>query len=214
MKTITIGRGDGCDILIDDYRISRRHAILKLYTFGKMEIVDIGQNGTWVNGVKLRPGVPFPVKRSDVINFAEASQLKWSQVDNPMKYFKIAGIVAVILVLLGFLVFWITSSWPSTSTQFEETNVIVGSPGDAHTVKDSITVGSPSDVDKPVGEGKTQKKKETQLPKTVQELFPQKINKEKKWEKKNDDKNKKKGKTLKPQDGKKTEGKSTDKIIY
>jgi pSer/pThr/pTyr-binding forkhead associated (FHA) protein len=41
MRTLSIGRGEGCDIFIDDYRISRRHALLKIYPFGKMEIVDL-----------------------------------------------------------------------------------------------------------------------------------------------------------------------------
>lgn len=227
MKTITIGRGDGCDILIDDYRISRRHAVLKVYTFGKMEIVDIGQNGTWVNGVKLRPGVPFPVKRSDVINFAEASQLNWSQVESPMKYLKIAGIVAAILVLLGLFVFWIFSALSDSSTQTEETNVTVVQPGDATVVKDSVSIGNPynaekpnpSNVEKPAKEAETQKKKEKRLPRTVQELFPQKVKKEKDKKeekdvnKKKEESKKKEEKTPKPQDSKRPEEKSSDKII-
>ena len=104
MKTITIGRGEGCDIQIDHNKISRRHAILKIYTFGKMEIVDMGQNGTWVNGVKLRSGVPFPVKRKDVVNFAEVSQLNWSLVPNPTKYLELAVFYAIILILFIFVV--------------------------------------------------------------------------------------------------------------
>ena len=104
MKTITIGRGEGCDILIDDYRISRRHAILRIHTFGKMEIVDMGQNGTWVNGVKLRSGVPFPVTRKDVVNFAEASQLNWTLVNNPLGSFKIIGLVVGVLAFLFLLI--------------------------------------------------------------------------------------------------------------
>ena len=51
MKTITIGRGDGCNIYIDDESMSRRHAIIKIPTFGEMEIVDMSKNGTSVNGV-------------------------------------------------------------------------------------------------------------------------------------------------------------------
>ncbi len=99
MKTITIGRGDGADIIIDDEMISRRHAILKISTFGKMEIVDMGKNGTFVNGIKLRPNVPFPVTRKDVINFAEITQLDWSLVPNNTRYIKY-GIVAIIGLLL------------------------------------------------------------------------------------------------------------------
>ena len=54
MKTITIGRGDGADIIIDNEMISRRHAILKISTFGKMEIVDMGRNGTYVKRIFAR----------------------------------------------------------------------------------------------------------------------------------------------------------------
>ena len=221
MKTITIGRGDGCDILIDDYRISRRHAVLKVYTFGKMEIVDMGQNGTWVNGVKLRPGVPFPVKRSDVVNFAEASQLNWSQVESPMKYVKLAGIIAAILILLGLLIFWIFNALSDSSSDVEENNVTVVRPVDGNLTKDSVSFKSPSNsnVEKPVRETATPKKKEKPMPRTVQELFPQKTNKEKKDEKdvkkkdekdvkKKEEKKKKDEKTPKPQDSKKSEDKS------
>lgn len=103
MKTITIGRGDGADIFIDDEMISRRHAILRIYTFGKMEIVDMGKNGTFVNGVKLKPNVPFPVKRKDVVNFAEVSRLNWAQVPDNTKYFKIGAIILGIIIALSIL---------------------------------------------------------------------------------------------------------------
>ena len=75
MKTITIGRGEGCNINIDDEMMSRRHAIIKIPTFGGMEIVDMSKNGTSVNGVRLRPNVPFPVSRKDVVTFADVAQL-------------------------------------------------------------------------------------------------------------------------------------------
>lgn len=105
MKTITIGRGDGVDIFIDDEMISRRHALLRIYASGKMEIVDMGKNGTFVNGVKLRPNVPFPVKRKDVVSFAEVSRLNWSQVPDNTKYFKIGaiiiGAIIALLILIG-----------------------------------------------------------------------------------------------------------------
>ena len=101
MKTITIGRGEGCHIYIDDESMSRRHAIIKIPTFGGMEIVDMSKNGTFVNGVRLRPNVPFPVKRTDVVNFADVAQLDWSQVPDPMKYYKLgAAIVGGLVVLL------------------------------------------------------------------------------------------------------------------
>lgn len=104
MKTITIGRGDGADIIIDDEMISRRHAVLKIYIFGKMEIVDMGKNGTFVNGIKIKPNQPYPVTRKDVINIAEVTQLDWSQVPDNMRYVKygIATLIALLLLLFAF----------------------------------------------------------------------------------------------------------------
>lgn len=116
MKTITIGRGEGCHIYMDDELMSRRHAIIKIPTFGGMEIVDMSKNGTFVNGVRLRPNVPFPVKRTDVVNFADVAQLDWSQVPDPMKYYKLgAAIVGGLVVLL--LAFFLLKNLLSTSEE-------------------------------------------------------------------------------------------------
>ena len=116
MKTITIGRGEGCHIYIDDESMSRRHAIIKIPTFGGMEIVDMSKNGTFVNGVRLRPNVPFPVKRTDVVNFADVAQLDWSQVPDPMKDYKLgAAIVGGLVVLL--LAFFLLKNLLSTSEE-------------------------------------------------------------------------------------------------
>jgi pSer/pThr/pTyr-binding forkhead associated (FHA) protein len=51
--SITVGSGSGCDILIKDRTVSRRHAILK--RFGSdWAIEDLGStNGTWVNGRRV-----------------------------------------------------------------------------------------------------------------------------------------------------------------
>lgn len=105
MKTITIGRGEGCNINIDDEMMSRRHAIIKIPTFGGMEIVDMSKNGTSVNGIRLRPNVPFPVSRKDVVTFAEVAQLDWSKVPDPLKYYKIGAIVVGGLIVLLLAVF-------------------------------------------------------------------------------------------------------------
>jgi len=96
--------------------MSRRHAIIKIPTFGGMEIVDMSKNGTFVNGVRLRPNVPFPVKRTDVVNFADVAQLDWSQVPDPMKYYKLgAAIVGGLVVLL--LAFFLLKNLLSTSEE-------------------------------------------------------------------------------------------------
>ncbi len=50
---ILIGRGEDCDIAVNDRQVSRHHAIFK-YNNGVSCIEDLGsKNGTFVNGVKL-----------------------------------------------------------------------------------------------------------------------------------------------------------------
>lgn len=106
MKTITIGRGEGCNIILDDPAISRRHAILRISTFGQMEIVDMSTNGTTVNNVRLRPNVPFPVKRKDRVLFAGVRKLDWKQVPDNTRYLKwgIAGVLAIAAIVAVFSV--------------------------------------------------------------------------------------------------------------
>ena len=105
MKIISIGRSDRCDIVIEDERISRRHALMRIYPLGKTEIVDLSQNGTWVNGVKMRPNVPFPIKRKDVVNFANVSQLDWAMVPDPMRCVRYVVLAVLALLLLAFAIF-------------------------------------------------------------------------------------------------------------
>lgn len=99
MKIITIGRSTDCDIVFPDNVISRRHALLKIYATGKMEIVDVGQNGTYINGIRLTPNKAYPVTRKDVISFAHIRQLEWSGIPNPYRYYRY-GLWAVLALLL------------------------------------------------------------------------------------------------------------------
>lgn len=202
MKTITIGRGEGCDILIDDYRISRRHAILRIHTFGKMEIVDMGQNGTWVNGVRLRSGVPFPVTRKDVVNFAEASQLNWALVDNPLSILRIIGLIVGILAFVILLIVMISKSFSSDSSETwksMDNPVEVEQSIDPILGKDSIVNNRNTGTEKP-GTSKRVSRDKVKI-KTIDELFPKKdsgkVVKEKKEDKNKNVKQKKTEKTNK-----------------
>lgn len=104
MKIITIGRGDGCTIQIDNEFISRQHALLRLYPTGKMELIDKSSNGTSINGRRMKPNIPYKVRRKDVVTFAGQAQLVWSDVPDPLKAWKIAGIcLLVVLAILGGL---------------------------------------------------------------------------------------------------------------
>lgn len=107
-KVISIGRGDGADINIDNDLVSRRHATIKFLPFGKMEIRDLSKNGTYVNGIRLAVNKPYPVTRKDVVSFARVSQLDWGEVPDPMRFYKI-GVYAVLALLLCVAIIAIVS---------------------------------------------------------------------------------------------------------
>ena len=184
MKTITIGRGDGANIIIDDEMISRRHAILTISTFGKMEIVDMGKNGTFVNGIKLRPNVPFPVTRKDVVNFADVSQLDWALIPDKTKYYKYV-ILAIIALIAVLLLIFITKGCVNDTNQ---STIKTGSESVINSDTPSGQSGSKAveqDSSKIVvsdGESKDSTKKEKVQRdvsgKTVQQLFPTQKKKE------------------------------------
>jgi pSer/pThr/pTyr-binding forkhead associated (FHA) protein len=58
---VVIGRGAGCDVVVDDDSVSAEHARLE-FDLGAWRITDLGStNGTAVEGVKLAPNVPTPL---------------------------------------------------------------------------------------------------------------------------------------------------------
>jgi len=64
---LTIGR-EGCDIVLPDPEVSRRHAVILVLDSGDVAIKDLGStNGTWVN--EERADGPTPVGPGDVVRF-------------------------------------------------------------------------------------------------------------------------------------------------
>lgn len=102
MKTITIGRGPENMVTLDDPKISRHHALLRCYPLGKMEIVDISQNGTFVNGMQIASNKPYPLTRKDIVIFAHAEKLDWKRV--PAPYRRIKYITLLIIALLTAII--------------------------------------------------------------------------------------------------------------
>lgn len=99
MKTITIGRGPENMVTLNDAKTSRRHALLRCYPMGKMEIVDQSKNGTFVNGMRIPSSKPYPLTRKDIVIFAHAEALDWNEVPNPYKYVKYLTIVLVVCII-------------------------------------------------------------------------------------------------------------------
>jgi pSer/pThr/pTyr-binding forkhead associated (FHA) protein len=85
MKTYKIGRNPDNDIVIDDQnmRISRYHATLTVHDNGTITINDKSTNGTYVNGVKIKPQIETVVLTSDSIVFAKTTQLDWNLISKP-----------------------------------------------------------------------------------------------------------------------------------
>lgn len=100
MKILTIGRGEDADIQLNQAEISRRHANIRYGMFGKMEIRDLSLNGTSINGRRLPPNKFVPVSRKDIVSFADVAKLDWKQVPDPMKPYKIGGIIVIAIIIL------------------------------------------------------------------------------------------------------------------
>ena len=82
MKTYKIGRSPDNDIVINDQsqHVSRYHATLTVYDNGTITIFDQSTNGTYLNGVKVKSRVDYPVSTSDNIVFAKTAQLDWNLI--------------------------------------------------------------------------------------------------------------------------------------
>lgn len=109
MKVLSIGRDTACDIVLNDDKdmISRRHAMLYISPMGKMTLVDQGQNGTYVNGIKINPNIPYPVSRTDIVSFARVRQLDWKQVPDKIALIRntVLGLLMVALIVYGIIAF-------------------------------------------------------------------------------------------------------------
>lgn len=149
-KIYTIGRDEGCDIVIPDSTdvISRLHATIRVEPNGKLYLTDQSRNGTYVNGMKMSSNVEIPVSRKDVVSLAHIYELDWYLIPKQRNMAKIL-IVAIlpIALLAGVTVYFILGakddvpvapkepSWPTSqpTTVIEHDTVVV---------RDTVSVGS------------------------------------------------------------------------
>ena len=80
MNTITIGRDNSCDIVINDQRVSRVHANLTRNGQG-YTIRDTSTNGTQVNGLNVHQREIY-LQYGDSVVFAGVFPLSWDKVNN------------------------------------------------------------------------------------------------------------------------------------
>jgi DNA-binding winged helix-turn-helix (wHTH) protein len=81
-EEITIGREEGCDIVLPERQISRQHVRILRTPDSTYRIEDLhSRNGTWVNGHKLEGGDQLTLNDSDEIHLALAIRLQFSGTD-------------------------------------------------------------------------------------------------------------------------------------
>lgn len=77
----TIGR-KGCDINLEDRKVSRKHAEIQVLARDQYFVIDhASRNGTWVNGVRLNRR---RLKHNDIIKVGD-SPIQITVVESPIK---------------------------------------------------------------------------------------------------------------------------------
>ena len=180
MKALSIGREQGCDIVINDSTdvISRRHAILNISSSGKITIVDQSRNGTYVNGIRISQNVPVPVTRKDIISFAHDAKLDWNAVpkSNSTMSYIIMGIVGVLVITCGLFAYQYMKPGDSDSNKGEVTVTDTIANKKEEVKKDSTSIKKePKELAKDSVVNKKQKSKEKEKKKKVEEKTPKPV---------------------------------------
>src|SRR5262245_34350624 len=67
--TYMLGKGDKCDVILNDNHVSRNHAKIEVTPHAAV-LSDLGRtNGTWSKGARL--AAPLTLSAKDVVNFGE-----------------------------------------------------------------------------------------------------------------------------------------------
>jgi len=77
---ILVGRSNRADFIIDDESVSRNHARF-VYQDGALQVEDLdSMNGTWLDGEKLNPNEPEPLRRASDVEFGKI-RLEVKEID-------------------------------------------------------------------------------------------------------------------------------------
>ena len=120
MKIITIGRDPDNMITLDDPKISRHQALLRCYPFGKMELIDLSQNGTFVNGMRIASNKPYPLTRNDIVTFSHAEKLDWNSVPAPHRRIKRLILISTAIIAAIFLGSYLYANYDTSYTSIED----------------------------------------------------------------------------------------------
>src|SRR5260370_15629494 len=69
-----IGRAPTCALCLDELYVSAQHALVR-WTPDRWELKDLGsRNGTFLNGIRLKPGDVYPMERDSRLAFGKLAQ--------------------------------------------------------------------------------------------------------------------------------------------
>ena len=74
---VTFGRSKGNSFVIQDKRLSRKHAVFRMNN-GKWIIESVGMNCVWVNNIKMEKNHQIPLHNLDTINFTGDNQFVYA----------------------------------------------------------------------------------------------------------------------------------------
>jgi pSer/pThr/pTyr-binding forkhead associated (FHA) protein len=82
-RRVVVGRGEDCDVVLQDQSVSRQHAVISLRAGRGLVIEDLDSaNGTLVNGRPIRSGVGFTPSGTGPV--AELQGGDWLQFGDTM----------------------------------------------------------------------------------------------------------------------------------
>ena len=69
-----VGSNSNCDIIVSNKRVSRNHCQIISSNSENLKLIDLNStNGTFLNGIKLKPGVPCNLNLKDQVQLAGVS---------------------------------------------------------------------------------------------------------------------------------------------
>ena len=180
MKTLyTIGRESNSDIILWNEESSRYHAQIRIDQKGKLWLMDMSTNGTYLNGMRISPNYEVEVSRKDEILFAGVEALDWSRI--PKQKNKLLWIILPIsiVVLIAIAVVLCCVLIPKEKTEFEGevTPIATEVPEQPETVNSPEVSNPPTEVDVPSQADSEQKvsaekkNKESESSKIAKEIY-------------------------------------------
>jgi hypothetical protein len=148
-ESVSIGRDPTNDLVMESAAVSREHAAVT-FRDGRWYVEDRGSfNGTYLNGTRVVPGTPLPLRHADRISIGTETLLfSWpAQLDDPDTTEPVEGVAGgngaqlsafqrqVVQALCGP---WLAGSGLETLPSNEQIAAQLGTPGATGTVKAAL----------------------------------------------------------------------------